>query len=458
MIHEIKRVVLLLAGAALIAAGAAHAQDAATVTATNGTVVVQKRDGSVRSVAPGSTVQQGDVIITQPNSTARVKFSDGGDLSVAPNSQLRIDQYSFENAAPQKDNMVLSLLKGGLRTVTGLVGKRGDREAYKVQTSTATIGIRGTEFIAALCDEQCVKEAASAPVTPRASDTEVVARVAVLDGEASATGTAAGARALKAGSPIYEGDVIETRARSHAVLVFADQGRVTVQPETRFAVERFRYAAARPEQGSSVVRILKGGVRALTGLIGRRNPQGYQVQTATATIGIRGTGFDAYCSGNCETGAQPPGPKPAGPQDGGLFVSTWQDQVFIVNASGTYPVREGEIFYVASPDAPPTPLSELPPFMRDAPGPRPDQVEINMQQLFGPGPENAGGGLYVLVKDGIIVLVHGQQILEVGRGESAYAGFAPGELYRLPAPPPVLQFYEGQLPPLTLPGGLICTF
>jgi hypothetical protein len=446
----------LLVGVFLLVTAVAQAQDTASVTATNGTVVVQKRDGSVRSVAPGSTLQQGDVIITQPNSAARVKFTDGGDLSVAPNSQLRIDQYSFDSAAPQKDNMVVSLLKGGLRTVTGLVGKRGDREAYKVQTGTATIGIRGTEFIAALCDEQCVKEAASAPVTPRASDSEVVARVAALNGEASATGGAAGVRALKAGSPIYEGDVIETRARSHAVLVFADQGRVTVQPETRFAVERFRYAAARPEQGSSVVRILKGGVRALTGLIGRRNPQGYQVQTVTATIGIRGTGFDAYCSGNCETGAQ--SSKPAGPQDGGLFVSTWQDQVFIMNASGTYPVGEGEIFYVASPDAPPIPLSELPPFMRDAPGPRPDQVEIDMQQLFGPGQETAGGGLYVLVKDGIIVLVQGQQILEVARGESAYAGFAPGELYRLPAPPPVLQFYEGQLPPLTLPGGLICSF
>ena len=81
-----------------------------------------------------------------------------------------------------------------------------------------------------------------------------------------------------------------------------------------------------------------------------------------------------------------------------------------------------------------------------------------MQQLFGPGQGTAGGGLYVLVKDGVIVLVQGQQILEVARGESAYAGFAAGELYRLPAPPPVLQFYEGQLPPLTLPGGLICTF
>ena len=40
--------------------------------------------------------------------------------------------------------MFMRLIKGGLRTVTGLIGKRGDQDSYKIGTSTATIGIRGS--------------------------------------------------------------------------------------------------------------------------------------------------------------------------------------------------------------------------------------------------------------------------------------------------------------------------
>jgi hypothetical protein len=448
----------MLGCALSIYAGIGRAEDSATVNAVSGTAVVQKRDGSVRSIAPGSTVQAGDVVITQPNSSARFKFTDGSEVSVAANSQLRIEAYSFDKAAPQKDNLVMGLLKGGLRTITGLVGKRGNRDAYKLQTSTATIGIRGTEFIAALCDEECAKEADKPAVAARANDGDIVARMARLAGEASATDKRGTARDLKVGSPIYEGEVIETRARSHAVLVFADEGRVTLQPETRFAVERFRYAAARPEEGSSLVRLLKGGMRVLTGLIGKRHPQGYQVQTVTATIGIRGTGFDAFCTGSCTSSPGSLQPTPSSPKGGGLFVNTWQDEVVVQNAAGSQTVGVGQTVHVASADEPPLFLPEVPEFMRDAPGPRPDGIEIDFQQLFGVPGAPGSSGLYVLVKDGIVLLVRGERLLELERGESAFAGIGPGEVYRLAAPPPVLQSFERELPPLAPPGSLICTY
>src|SRR5690606_28908415 len=46
---------------------------------------------------------------------------------------------------------VFRLVKGALRTVTGFIG-RSNRDAYKVNTATATIGIRGTEYTARLTD------------------------------------------------------------------------------------------------------------------------------------------------------------------------------------------------------------------------------------------------------------------------------------------------------------------
>jgi hypothetical protein len=39
--------------------------------------------------------------------------------------------------------------------VTGLVGKRGNRDAYKLTTTTATIGIRGTQFDLRVCQANC---------------------------------------------------------------------------------------------------------------------------------------------------------------------------------------------------------------------------------------------------------------------------------------------------------------
>jgi len=71
-----------------------------------------------------------------------------------PGSQLKIESYSYEAAKPGGDNILLSMFKGGLRAVTGLVGKR-NRGKVSFQTETATIGIRGTHFGALLCQNDC---------------------------------------------------------------------------------------------------------------------------------------------------------------------------------------------------------------------------------------------------------------------------------------------------------------
>ena len=457
---------IVVLGCALSAcAVGAQAQEAAAVSTTSGVVVVQKADGSVRSLAPGAMVQSGDVITTQPNSTARVKFTDGGEVTLSANSQLKIDAYSFNSAAPQADNLVMRLLKGGMRSITGFISRRGNRDAYRLQTATATIGIRGTDYIARLCEgDECAQEAAKTPPGARAVAPEIVARVALLSGEAVALDKAGGARALGVGSAIYQGDLIETRARSHALLVFLDEGRVTLQPETRFMVERFRYEPARPEQGSSVLRLLRGGLRALTGLIAKRRPENYEVQTMVATIGIRGTGFDASCTGPCvdEAGLASPEtkPKPLTSSDeklGGLFVYTWEGELEVRNPAGAQVAVLGQTVRVTARDRGPVLWPDVPQFMRDAPGPRPDGIKIDLQQLFGAADQN-DRGLYVLVKEGSIQLVQDGRTLQLERGESAFAGFA-GELYRLRIEPrPLYDLRNIVDPPRTKPGDTICTF
>lgn len=122
----------------------ALAAGAGTVAHLSGTLSVQRPDGSVRILSQKSEVFPGDVLTTQRDSYAQINFTDGSSLTMRPNTQLKIEQYHFVQERPQEDSTFLRLIKGGLRTVTGLVGKRGNQDAYKIGTNTATIGIRGS--------------------------------------------------------------------------------------------------------------------------------------------------------------------------------------------------------------------------------------------------------------------------------------------------------------------------
>jgi len=127
----------------------ALAGPAGEITHVSGAVMAQKADGQSRILSVKSTVNEGDVVATADNSYARVKFSDGSEAVLRPASQVKIDRFNFEEQKPQADGMVLSLLKGGMRAVTGLLGKRNPA-AVRVATPSATIGIRGTTFTAQL--------------------------------------------------------------------------------------------------------------------------------------------------------------------------------------------------------------------------------------------------------------------------------------------------------------------
>src|SRR5450759_2332073 len=146
---------LILAGLLLLAAGTlsgvVHAASAVgQVTHLSGTLTAKRADGSVKLFAVKSEVQEGDTLSTEQDTYARIKFADGGEVVLRPGSQLKVAAYAFDQAKPQSDNIVLNMLKGGLRAVTGLVGKR-NRDAVSFATTTATIGIRVTHFGALIC-------------------------------------------------------------------------------------------------------------------------------------------------------------------------------------------------------------------------------------------------------------------------------------------------------------------
>jgi hypothetical protein len=116
-----------------------------------GPVIATDLNGESRSVRKGSELNQGDTIDTK-SGRAHLKFNDGGYISLQPNTQFRIDEFKFDQNQEAEDRGIFSLIKGGLRALTGLIGK-ADRKAYQLNTPMVTIGIRGTGYTAMVDDE-----------------------------------------------------------------------------------------------------------------------------------------------------------------------------------------------------------------------------------------------------------------------------------------------------------------
>lgn len=130
-------------------------EPAGTVTHLSGPLLAKKADGSIRSLYIDSAVEEGDVLITEKRTYARFKMRDDTEITLRPNTQFKVDRFSFDKDRPQEDRSFFSLIKGGIRTVTGQIGKRGSQDDYRMSTPTAVTGVRGTGFGLTFCQQDC---------------------------------------------------------------------------------------------------------------------------------------------------------------------------------------------------------------------------------------------------------------------------------------------------------------
>ena len=115
-------------------------------------------------------------------------------------------------------------------------------------------------------------------------------RVMYIRGSVTAIdGTTGVPRILRADSRVRLGEIIETGPKSVVQIVFPDRSMLHVKSDSKIKVEEFNFTRAKPEEDDMVVNIFKGGMRSLTGLVGKRNPDKVRYKTPVATIGIRGT-------------------------------------------------------------------------------------------------------------------------------------------------------------------------
>lgn len=410
----------LLAG---LVFGPAWAQSAGEVEFSRGAGFAQQPGGTPRILGKGLTLKEGDRLTTSEGASAIVRLQDGTRMTIRPNSDLLLQQYQYrENASD--NSLVMQLVRGGLRAITGLIAK-GSPNAARIQTPTATIGIRGTDFDARLCTRDCGSEAQRVPDSQRPNAVQASAKVVQLSGgELKATDGQGQARRLVTGGAVYAGDLVETPLGVHAVLAFRDDSRMTLGPLTRFRVDSFVYDDKAPTEGRFLVSLLKGSVRALTGLIAKANHRNVSFTTPTATIGIRGTGLDMDC-----------------PESACSFF-TWLGSIEVTPQGQTalQVLQAGQGLFVG-PDG----IRALTvPTLQDLP--RPDGVKVDSRELFTGTPvKEDEEGLFVFVRDGHIEIATPREVLHLGRGETGFAN-ALGDTTRPGLVPRFIDFDRMPLP------------
>ena len=115
------------------------------------------------------------------------------------------------------------------------------------------------------------------------------ARVDFVYGNVTVAGLDGREQPLARGADLDNGDTVRTW-EGRAQLRFTDGAYVSLQPQSEFAIRDYRFDGKTDGTERGFFGLLKGAMRAVTGLVGRVNRDQYQITTPTATIGIRGTG------------------------------------------------------------------------------------------------------------------------------------------------------------------------
>lgn len=138
---------------------------------------------------------------------------------------------------------------------------------------------------------------------------------------------------------VSNGDTIDTKD-GRVQIGFIDGGKISLQPDTVYKINQYTFSGAQDGTEYAFTELIKGGLRAISGLIGHQTPDRYQLATPVATIGIRGTQFTAIYLSNK------------------LIMTTQQGSVDVCNAGGCRNAIAGQSISTASKNSRPQPTNE----------------------------------------------------------------------------------------------------
>ncbi len=439
-----------LLAAGMFASAAATAERVGEIKYARGAVTVQQADGSgARLIGQGDNLNQGEVVKTGSKSFAILRLEDDTRMTLRPGTSFAVEEYTAQRNS--KASALLRLFRGGMRTITGFISKMNPG-GYKIKTATATIGIRGTEFDARLCAQDCAEENQKLDKRIASEAKRTVAKAVFIRGDVKANNFLDKERSLVRLSPIFEGDTIITGEDSYTILIFRDKSRVSLQEDTQFRVDELRYQDDADKTGvSGLFSLLRGGLRTITGLIGKVSPDKYRMRTTVATLGIRGTGYDMLCTGPCAADGAPA--KTPMPNGDGLYTHVWDGEVML----GDQAVGLNQAAFVQNKAEPARILQSVPSFFIDNPLPKPNTIEVDESTLFEAKKGDAAPeGLYVSVKEGEVIIKSDttDELVKITKGQAAFASIGGQLLQQLPTVPAFQQYDAYPSPGNLTPKGL----
>jgi FecR protein len=138
---------MLVAFTGVAFAGAVQA--AAVLSKVTGDVRTSIAGGAASPAALNEQLEPGTSVLTGGDAQAVIKFDDGQVVVLDQNTTFKLADFQYNAQKPAEGRVVMDLLKGALRAITGLIG-RANHQAFALRVPQATIGIRGTDFMVAL--------------------------------------------------------------------------------------------------------------------------------------------------------------------------------------------------------------------------------------------------------------------------------------------------------------------
>ena len=121
--------------------------DIGSVTEVTGSGIIKRGKDSV-TIAKGTVIQTNDKIETK-NGKVKITFKDNTTVSVTEHSSLVIDDFVYDPKNAQGGKLGLKATSGAVRYVSGAIAG-ANPNAVKINTPTAAIAVRGTDFVMAV--------------------------------------------------------------------------------------------------------------------------------------------------------------------------------------------------------------------------------------------------------------------------------------------------------------------
>jgi|GEM_PF-1074684 len=311
------------------------------ISFAKGSNAAQQPNSAPRLLGKDAEVYQGDNIQTSDSSFVIVEFTDKSKVTIRPNSNFTIEQFDSVNK-----NAKLTVHEGGVRASTGEFSKAG-ADNFQIKTPTATLkGDKDSDFSVRVCKEDCGDKKEDAT-----KDTSV-AKVVDIKGDVFAQNRVdknAAERKLTMGTGLNAKDFLTSQAESYVVMVFRDGEKVTLQPKSEFDIVKYDFQQP-GKKDQMLFKLAAGGMRALTGSIGKKDHSAYALDTPVATIGIRGTESETVIDDafDVNTGAAP------------VYNHVTEGAISVKNEAGEMTLNQGESSVTVNSSTPTVQIPSLP--------------------------------------------------------------------------------------------------